>query len=87
MPGQETPDGAAISLADQVDAFERTLIERCLTETGGRINAVMERLSIPRRTLSEKMARYGLDRRRFVESDGPNTADETEPLGGKLPVR
>jgi len=28
---------------------------------------VMESLNIPRRTLSEKMAKYGLDRRRFTD--------------------
>lgn len=55
------------SLAEQVDAFERAVIERCLAESGGKLTAVIERLNIPRRTLSEKMARYGLDRRRFTE--------------------
>ena len=38
-----------LSLAEQVEAFERALIERCLSETGGKINAVLERLKIPRR--------------------------------------
>jgi hypothetical protein len=47
----------------------------------------MERLDIPRRTLSEKMARLGLDRRRFVEPVGPNAADESQASGGKLPTR
>jgi two-component system C4-dicarboxylate transport response regulator DctD len=55
------------SLAEQVDAFERSVIERCLADSGGRLTAVMERLNIPRRTLSEKMTRYGLDRRRFTD--------------------
>ena len=38
-------------------------------------------------TLSEKMARFGLDRQRFVEADGPNSATKVEGLGGKLPKR
>jgi two-component system, NtrC family, C4-dicarboxylate transport response regulator DctD len=80
-------EGARLSLAQQVETFERTVIERCLAETGGRISAVMERLDIPRRTLSEKMARLGLDRRRFVEPVGPNAADESQASGGKLPTR
>jgi two-component system C4-dicarboxylate transport response regulator DctD len=68
------------SLAQQVEAFERAVIERCLEETGGKISAVMERLDIPRRTLSEKMARLGLTRRQFVDPNGPNLADA--PLMG-----
>src|SRR5262249_30424446 len=69
-------------LAEQVEAFERAVIERSLSEAGGRINTVMERLSIPRRTLSEKMARFGLDRRAFIEADRPNIANENEANGG-----
>ena len=53
------------SLRQQLEAFERVLIEQTLMETGGNIGAVMQRLNIPRRTLSEKMARLGIDRRRF----------------------
>src|SRR5262245_7404437 len=79
-------DDDRLSLAQQVEMFERALIERCLVESGGKINAVLERLDIPRRTLSEKMARLGIDRRRFVNNDRPNSADETAPIGGKLPI-
>ena len=77
---------ASPSLADQVEAFERAMIEQCLVETGGRIHAVMERLEIPRRTLTDKMARYGLDRRRFSDPDGQKSADATVPTGGKPPA-
>jgi two-component system, NtrC family, C4-dicarboxylate transport response regulator DctD len=84
LPGTESE---RLSLAQQVDAFERALIERCLVETGGKISVVMDRLDIPRRTLSEKMTRFGLDRRRFTTSGGPNSADESMPVGGKLPIR
>jgi two-component system C4-dicarboxylate transport response regulator DctD len=73
------------SLAEQVDEFERTVIERSLAESGGKIASVMERLDIPRRTLNEKMARFGLDRQRFTESDRLNSADPIEKIGGKLP--
>jgi len=75
------------SLAEQVEEFERTLIERSLTEAGGKISAVMEQLDIPRRTLNEKMSRLGLDRQRFVGTDRPNSADEKEPIGGTSPKR
>ena len=65
MPQASDTGSERLSLAQQVEAFERALIERCLTETGGRISAVIERLEIPRRTLSEKMVRLGIDRQRF----------------------
>jgi two-component system C4-dicarboxylate transport response regulator DctD len=76
-----------LSLAEQVDAFERAVIERSLAESGGKISSVMERLDVPRRTLSEKMARLGLDRQRFIDTDRPNSADESEAVGGKPPTR
>jgi two-component system C4-dicarboxylate transport response regulator DctD len=76
-----------LSLAEQVDAFECALIERSLAEAGGRISSVMERLDVPRRTLSEKMARFGLDRQRYVDADRPNSAHEVEAVGGKPPKR
>ena len=77
----------AARLAQQVEVFERALIERCLVESGGRISTVIERLDIPRRTLSEKMVRLGIDRRRFRTHDGQNPADDSTTVGGKLPVR
>jgi len=85
MPQPSDASGERLSLAQQVEAFERVLIERCLAETGGKISAVLERLNIPRRTLSEKMARLGIDRQRFRPSDGPIAADDSGPIGGKLP--
>lgn len=74
------------SLVQQVENFERSVIERCLAEAGGKLTVVMERLDLPRRTLSEKMARYGLDRRRYADQSRPNSANETPVNGGKLPV-
>jgi len=92
LPGPMMPQAAdtgseRLSLSEQVEAFERALIERCLSETGGKINAVLERLKIPRRTLSEKMVRLGIDRQRFKTSDGPNAAEDSGAIGGKLPNR
>jgi two-component system C4-dicarboxylate transport response regulator DctD len=80
------PLAAERSLAQQVEAFERSLIERTLAEAGGRLTEVMERLGLPRRTLSEKMARYGLDRRDFVDQHRPDSANEKQSIGGKSPV-
>jgi two-component system C4-dicarboxylate transport response regulator DctD len=77
---------AATSLAEQVEAFERATIEQCLIEAGGRINLVMDRLEIPRRTLTDKMTKYGLDRRRFAEPDGQKSTNETGPAGDNPPM-
>jgi len=82
LPGDDASAGGRLSLAEQVDAFERKVIERALAQSGGKISAVMEQLDIPRRTLSEKMARFGLDRRRFLEPGRQNHADEVGPTGG-----
>jgi two-component system C4-dicarboxylate transport response regulator DctD len=79
--------GANQSLAGQVEEFERMVIERALAQSGGKINTVMEQLDIPRRTLSEKMARLGLDRQRFAGTDRPKSADENKPVGGSPPKR
>ena len=85
-PRKLSSDAVPLSLAQQVEAFERAVIERCLEESGGKISAVMERLDVPRRTLSEKMARFGLERRRFTEA-GPNVANASGVNGGKPPTR
>jgi len=66
-PSQEASEEAAEpSLASQVREFERATIRQCLLETGGNIGAALERLKIPRRTLNEKMARLGINRRRLT---------------------
>ena len=49
-------------LKDYVEAFERTLIDNTMRRHKGSIVAVMEELCLPRRTLNEKMAKYGLSR-------------------------
>lgn len=77
----ETSDSERLSLAKQVDAFERSVIERCLARAGGRVSVVIEMLDIPRRTLSEKMTRYGIDRRRYTETGRQDSADDSAPTG------
>ena len=52
-------------LADEVEAFEKHLIEQALECSGGNIAIAMERLGLPRRTLNEKIAKHGVDRARF----------------------
>jgi two-component system C4-dicarboxylate transport response regulator DctD len=53
------------SLAKQVDCFERGLIEQALLASNGSIKDVMDALAIPRKTLYDKMRKYGLDKRDY----------------------
>jgi two-component system C4-dicarboxylate transport response regulator DctD len=53
-------------LAARVEAYERSLIEQALQQAQGNIADAMRLLDVPRRTLNEKMQRYGLSRGDFV---------------------
>ena len=53
-------------LKEHVEAFEKMLIENALRRHRGSIATVMEELSLPRRTLNEKMAKYALSRGEFT---------------------
>jgi DNA-binding NtrC family response regulator len=53
-------------LKDHVEAFERMLIDNTMRRHKGSITSVMEELRLPRRTLNEKMAKYGLVRSDYV---------------------
>jgi two-component system, NtrC family, C4-dicarboxylate transport response regulator DctD len=47
-------------LSEQVDRFERCLIEEELRKHSGRASAASEALGLPKKTLYDKMRRYGL---------------------------
>ena len=51
-----------MTLSEHVEAFERALIEQALAETGGIIKDTMELLGLARKTLYDKMQKYGLDK-------------------------
>lgn len=53
-------------LKEHVEAFEKMLIENALRRHRGSIANVMTELSLPRRTLNEKMAKYALSRGDFT---------------------
>jgi len=53
-------------LKEYVEAFERMLIDNTMRRHRGSIVAVMEELCLPRRTLNEKMAKYGLQRSEYT---------------------
>ncbi|MBC7155684.1 MAG: sigma-54-dependent Fis family transcriptional regulator [Rhodobacteraceae bacterium] len=53
-------------LKDYVEAFEKMLIDNTMRRHRGSIAAVMDELCLPRRTLNEKMAKYGLSRSDYL---------------------
>jgi two-component system C4-dicarboxylate transport response regulator DctD len=71
--GEEAADGddAEKTLAERVSGYERRLIERALAAHGGSLKPVYESLGIGRKTLYEKMQKYGLDRRDHAADEKP----------------
>lgn len=68
------PPASEGRLADSVAAFERSIIAGALHANGGHLKPVYEALGISRKTLYEKMQRYGLDRR---DHRNPTVSDES----------
>jgi DNA-binding NtrC family response regulator len=60
------PLDAEKPLKEHVDAFEKMLIDHALRRNQGSVSAVMTELALPRRTLNEKMAKYGLSRQDYL---------------------
>ncbi|WP_455384375.1 sigma-54-dependent transcriptional regulator [Acidihalobacter prosperus] len=58
-------DRCAMSLREQVESFERSLIEQELRACGGNLSEATQALGIPRKTLHDKVRKYGLDRRQY----------------------
>lgn len=54
-------------LAERVAEFERSVIAGAISAHGGRLRPVYETLGISRKTLYEKMQKYGLDRRLILD--------------------
>ena len=59
-PAAMTTEGKP--LKEYVESFEKMLIDNTMRRHKGAITAVMDELCLPRRTLNEKMAKYGLTR-------------------------
>ncbi len=66
-------DEQPMRLADQVAAFERNVIAAALLNHGGKLKPVYESLGLSRKSLYEKMQKYGIDKTRFGLD-----ADETD---------
>ncbi|WP_394247432.1 sigma-54-dependent transcriptional regulator [Vibrio profundi] len=56
------PMAEGLSLADQVAEFEKSTVEQALIDCHGSIKGTMEKLQVARKTLYDKMQRYGLDK-------------------------
>ncbi len=56
----------ALPLALQVAAFEADVISAALKSHQGNIKAVMDELDLPRRTLNQKMVKYGINRQDYL---------------------
>ncbi|MFO7765634.1 MAG: sigma-54 dependent transcriptional regulator [Pelovirga sp.] len=65
-PGRGFEDDGRIPLQELMRAHEKVLLEHALMKHCGDIQAVMDELVVPRRTLNEKMARHQLDRRDYT---------------------
>ncbi len=61
-------------LAERVAGFERDLISGAIAANDGRLKPVYESLGISRKTLYDKMQRYGISRRSGSDAD-PNDED------------
>ncbi|MBY4897643.1 sigma-54 dependent transcriptional regulator [Cupriavidus sp. AU9028] len=58
--------GTPGSLAERVDRYEAQLIRDTLAANGGSVRETLETLAIARKTLYDKMQRYGIDRREYL---------------------
>ncbi len=59
-PGDETAAGTGRTLPEQLADLERLIIQQTLAHQGGSLKSTYEALGISRKTLYDKMQRYGL---------------------------
>ncbi len=70
----ESPQAAVRQrLADKVAAYERGILASAISAHGGNLRPVYEQLGISRKTLYEKMQKYGLERKPDVTFDDFDT--------------
>ncbi|MFQ6370384.1 sigma-54-dependent transcriptional regulator [Shewanella sp. YIC-542] len=60
---------SGMSLTQRVEFFERLLIEDALSHNKGSIKHTMEQLELPRKTLYDKMRKYHLERKDFINDE------------------
>jgi len=60
-PGAEAPPDDTLSLREQVEAIERSVISRALAAVSGNQSEAARRLGVSRGTLIDRMHKYGLN--------------------------
>jgi DNA-binding NtrC family response regulator len=60
LAAERDPQGRLLEFAERVEQFERSIIEEALARCGGDPSAAARMLGIQRRTLNQKLERYGL---------------------------
>ncbi|MBY7920793.1 sigma-54-dependent transcriptional regulator [Vibrio fluvialis] len=69
-PNTTTEEASAgLPLSIQLQTFERKVIHDALTRHRGSISDTMRELDLPRRTLNQKMQKYGLNRSDYTQDD------------------
>ncbi|MAD46542.1 MAG: DNA-binding response regulator [Oceanospirillaceae bacterium] len=69
LRGEGAAESSRVSLAEQVARYEETLLREVLTRHQGRLKEVQEEMMLGRKTLYEKMKKYGLDKQAFKHID------------------
>ena len=69
LPDESQPVVARQRLADKVAAYERGILASAISAHGGNLRPVYEQLGISRKTLYEKMQKYGLERKPGIDPD------------------
>ncbi|MGM0981800.1 MAG: sigma-54-dependent transcriptional regulator [Pseudomonadota bacterium] len=64
-------DSGELALPQQVELFEKSLIDQALVRHHGRISGVCEQLGLPRKTLYDKLRKYGLKAEDYRQSEAP----------------
>lgn len=64
MHSNQAPSG--LSLPEQVTNFEKALIEQALINNKGDLSETMKALGLPRKTLSDKLKKYQLQRKMYT---------------------
>jgi two-component system C4-dicarboxylate transport response regulator DctD len=65
-------NGDERTLAEKMDAFEKTLIAQELTRTKGNVKETYLTLGLPRKTFYDKLNKHSLKRKDFVGPDEPS---------------
>ena len=71
MEGSRVPTSGPQALADRVSEFEAREISAVLDVHGGNTLRAAETLGLPRRTLNDKMRRYGIASDPEAKGDDP----------------